>query len=134
MEAIIVMVRKGYSTQSHSLRKTDPHCLRLFNISLEEAKRLVTDANRSLAAGFNFVVEDLTSKNRRATEDISSLYLARYEFGDGLISTFSSHSNGNFFIPPCIQTGRPCRICRALSAESGHDWPLFIILNKTRQF
>jgi hypothetical protein len=116
-----------------SPNKKDSRCSLLLNISPGEVKGLIAHANRSLAAGLNFMVESLISENRKTREDASGLYLARYEFGDKLISNTPSHSSGNFFIPPCIQEGRACRICGTLSAESGRDWPLFIILSKTAE-
>lgn len=100
-------------------------------ISPMDAQKLMRPVNRSLADSFL----QLTEASRRPRQvhrgAESQLYFAEYEYGRLLIGPRSSEDLLGGFLPPCGNLVKPCPACKRLLKQLQHEWPLFLVLNRT---
>lgn len=100
-------------------------------ISPSDAQKLMRPVNRSLADSLLQLTEASTRPRQTHGGAESQLYFAEYEYGRLLIGPRSSEDLLGGFLPPCGNLAKTCPACKRLLKQLQHEWPLFLVLNRT---
>lgn len=98
-------------------------------ISLSGARHLTCAVNKEIGDA----LWGLGKFSRLQNQSRFRLYFAEYEYGSLLIGPRSSEDLLGGFLPPCGNFDKACPACKRLFKQLQHEWPLFLVLNRTAE-